>query len=112
MCGILLSTGLFTEFTGSKYTDGSDYLMRGDILCTKTQGHTVVVLSNGSKAGNTPTVPSTGTERILRRGMHGEDVRTLQQQLMQLGYRLPNGPQIWLWTDRSGPRPEMRWQSG
>lgn len=89
MCRILLSTGLFTEFMGSKYTDGSEYLMRGDILCTKTQGHTAVVLSNGSKVGNTPSAPSTGTERTLRKGMRGEDVRTLQQQLMQLGYRLP-----------------------
>ncbi len=89
MCKILLSTGLFVELTDPKYTDGSDYLMRGDILCTKTQGHTVVVLSNGGKAENTPSAPSTGIERILRKGMRGEDVRTLQQQLMQLGYSLP-----------------------
>ena len=89
MCRILLSTGLFVELTGSRYTDGPDYLMRGDILCTKTQGHTVVVLSNGSKAENTPSTPSTGTERILRKGMCGEDVQVLQQQLMQLGYNLP-----------------------
>lgn len=89
MCRILLSTGLFTEFTGSKYTDSSDYLKRGDILCTKTQGHTVVVLSNGNKAENDPSTPTVDTERILRKGMHGEDVRTLQRQLMQLGYGLP-----------------------
>lgn len=89
MCKILLSTGLFVELTGSKYSDGPDYLMRGDILCTKTQGHTVVVLSNGSKTENTPSTPSAGTERILRKGMCGEDVQILQQQLMQLGYGLP-----------------------
>ncbi len=46
----ILATGLFTELTDSKYTDDSSYLKRGDILVTKTKGHTVVVLSNGNKA--------------------------------------------------------------
>lgn len=45
----LLNSGKFTEMKGSKYTDSSDYLERGDILVTKIKGHTVVVLSNGSK---------------------------------------------------------------
>lgn len=49
---MLLATGAFVELTGSKYTDSSVYLKRGDILVTKTQGHTVVVLSNGSKAAS------------------------------------------------------------
>jgi nucleoid-associated protein YgaU len=43
----LLKTGLFTELN---IGGSSDYLKRGDILVTKTKGHTVVVLSNGSKA--------------------------------------------------------------
>lgn len=46
----LLATGQFEELTGTKYTNSSDYLKRGDILDTRRQGHTVVVLSNGSKA--------------------------------------------------------------
>lgn len=33
-----------------KKTETSDYLLRGDILVTKTKGHTVIVLTNGSKA--------------------------------------------------------------
>ena len=33
-----------------KYSQSPDYLLRGDILCTATQGHTLVVLDNGSKA--------------------------------------------------------------
>lgn len=45
----ILATGCFKELTGSKYTDTSDYLKRGDILVTKTKGHTVVVLSDGAK---------------------------------------------------------------
>ena len=48
----MLATGQFVELTGKKYTDSSDYLRRGDVLVTRTQGHTVVVLSNGSKAGS------------------------------------------------------------
>lgn len=47
----LLQSGYFYEMKGKQYTDTSDYLMRGDILVTKTQGHTVVVLDNGSKVG-------------------------------------------------------------
>lgn len=47
---VLLASGQFVELTGSKYTDSSDYLCRGDILVTRTQGHTVIVLSNGKFA--------------------------------------------------------------
>ncbi len=47
---VLLATGQFEELTDAKYTTSPDYLKRGDILDTKVQGHTVVVLSNGSKA--------------------------------------------------------------
>ena len=47
---VMLATRQFVELTGKKYTDSSDYLRRGDVLVTRTQGHTVVVLSNGSKA--------------------------------------------------------------
>lgn len=46
----LIKSGMFIELLDSKYTTKSDYLKRGDILVTKTQGHTVVVLSNGAKA--------------------------------------------------------------
>lgn len=51
----LLKSGAFEELTGAKYTDSSALLLRGDILVTKTQGHTVVVLSNGSKAEPRPS---------------------------------------------------------
>lgn len=47
---VLLKSGYFKEMKGKKYTDSSDYLMKGDILVTKTQGHTVIVLSNGKYA--------------------------------------------------------------
>lgn len=46
----LVKTGLFTKYTTSKYCKSSDYLKRGDILCTPVKGHTVVVLDDGAKA--------------------------------------------------------------
>ena len=74
MCQALLKTGLFSELTGAKYTDQSDYLRRGDILCTKTQGHTVVVLSNGPKAGQ--------VVEGLRKGDYGSAVKAMQANLL------------------------------
>ncbi len=40
-----------------KYSQSPDYLLRGDILCTATQGHTLVVLDNGAKAGQSGSQP-------------------------------------------------------
>lgn len=51
----LSATGKFNLLTGSRYTDSSAYLRRGDILCTRTRGHVVVVLSDGAKIAK-PTV--------------------------------------------------------
>lgn len=89
----LTKTGAFVELTGSKYQEQSTYLRRGDILVTKTSGHTVVVLSDGSKAASEPRLPGGEPQpapavltRILRRGCVGEDVRQLQAALIALGY--------------------------
>lgn len=54
----LLNTGLFTQLN---IGGSSDYLKRGDILVTKTKGHTVVVLSNGSKVAAAETANRTYT---------------------------------------------------
>ena len=45
MCNVLLKTNDFEEIKDNTTVDS--YLQRGDILVTKTQGHTVVALSNG-----------------------------------------------------------------
>lgn len=73
----LLDSGAFMELTGAKYTDASTYLKRGDILVTRTQGHTVVVLSNGSKAG-ADVAPVVG----LSRGDKGNKVTEMQRALL------------------------------
>ena len=44
------ATGAYTVLRTSNYVDSKDYLKRGDILLN--DGHTVIVLSNGDKAGN------------------------------------------------------------
>lgn len=86
---VLLATGLFEELKGTKYTNQADYLMAGDILVTKTKGHTVVVLNNGDKAGDdAPETPTTLGSRILKNGMEGDDVKELQSMLLELGYDL------------------------
>ena len=83
----LMATGAFDKFTDSKYTTKPDYLMRGDILVTKTKGHTVVVLSNGAKAGQEAVSPAYKLgDRILKNGMDGDDVKELQTCLIGLDY--------------------------
>lgn len=85
---VLLNSGAFEELVGAKYTDSPDYLKAGDILCTRTQGHTVVVGNDGPKAEDAPASAKLG-DRDLRRGCKGEDVEELQRDLIKLGYSLP-----------------------
>lgn len=83
----LLKTGAFVELKESKYTTKPDYLGYGDILVTKSSGHTVVVISDGAlfEGPVQPKAYALG-ERNLGRGDEGEDVRLLQQYLLQLNY--------------------------
>lgn len=47
---VLMASGYFIELTEFEYTDNYNYLKRGDILVTRKQGHTVVVLTDGAYA--------------------------------------------------------------
>ncbi len=76
----LLDSHEFMELLGSKYTDSSDYLKRGDVLVTATKGHTVIVLTNGSKAD------ADHGDGILRNGDSGAAVRQMQEALIKMGY--------------------------
>lgn len=88
---VILSTGEFVELTGAKYTKKSDYLRKGDILCTRSKGHTVVVLNDGPYAEmNVPSavkpVEYALGDRELYNGCTGKDVKDLQTILISLGY--------------------------
>lgn len=48
-----LKTGAFDVLDDDLYCKSSDYLLTGDILVTKTKGHTVVVLNDGAKVSST-----------------------------------------------------------
>ena len=85
----LAKTGAFTELTGSKYQSQSTYLGRGDILVTKSSGHTVVVLTNGSKyEGPVYPVNYDLGDRVIKYGCEGNDVKLMQEMLLKLGYDL------------------------
>lgn len=89
----LLGTGEFVELKSSKYTDQSAFLGAGDILVTRSSGHTVVVLNNGGKYEGTVEAKALvfGVD-VLRKGDEGEAVKLMQQYLKDLGYDLgPSG---------------------
>lgn len=74
---ILLKTGLFEQITYSKEVD----LLTGDILVTKTKGHTAIVTMGGKPKGKAnPQRPT------IRYGSKGEDVLYLHKKLKKLRY--------------------------
>lgn len=87
---VLMKTGLFIKRTEAKYNTQDKYLKRGMIQVTRTKGHTLMILSNGSKAEAAPVLEKAYAlgERTLRNGMEGDDVKELQTLLIQMDYDL------------------------
>lgn len=82
----LVKTGLFEKLTADKYCKSSDYLLRGDILCTPVSGHTVVVLDDGAQVQETETVTYSVQLPVLKKGCKGDSVKALQILLTGYGY--------------------------
>ncbi len=89
---VLMATGAFAQYTDDTHCKKSTNLLRGDILVTRTQGHTVVVLSDGSNAAKEreghPDTEITLGSRVLEHGSEGADVATMQKALAGLGFDL------------------------
>ena len=107
----LLATGAFVELAGERYTRQSAWLKAGDILCTATSGHTVVVLNDGDRAGREEAaagkaVAITGGTVYVRRGPSLSEgalgVAKRGARLPYRGERRPDGPRDWLAVDFGG----------
>ncbi len=61
---VLLNSGEFVELSGDKYNTQDAYLAEGDVQVTRTQGHTVMALTNGSKH----TVTESATGPVVKKG--------------------------------------------
>ena len=75
---VLTATGHFDKYV---YTKGSQ-LYLGDILVTKTKGHTVIVTSGATRNTNPVAVPT------VKMGTKGDNAKLLQHNLNQFGYKL------------------------
>ena len=75
---VLMATGHFEKIA---YTKGMK-LYLGDILVTKTKGHTVIVTSGATRSQNAIATPT------VKMGSRGDNARLLQHNLNQFGYKL------------------------
>lgn len=84
---VLAATGLFTKITYVNQSKTPVY--NGDILVTKTKGHTVIVVSGNPRpratVGNPYPVP-TRTIKLTDPMMTGDDVKWIQYHLIRLGF--------------------------
>lgn len=82
---VLMATGAFEKLTDAAHTKSASRLVAGDILVTKTKGHTAVVLTDGSKCDR----KDTGTRPTIRKGSCGDFVKLAQVLLTGQGFKLP-----------------------
>lgn len=75
---VLMATGQFEKLT---YKQGTT-LFLGDILVTKTKGHTVIVTSGATRSQNAIATPT------VKMGTRGDNAKLLQHNLNQCGYNL------------------------
>lgn len=72
---MIMATGLFDKFTDDDHCRSSKKLAIGDILVTKTSGHTVVVLGNGTNCDADIKKVNTGAKHVVVTG-NAVNIRT------------------------------------
>lgn len=80
---VLEASGLFEA---KKSVTGEGMLYNGDILVTKTKGHTVIVVSGRARSTATTSNTSTATKSYLSKGDKGNGVKAMQTMLIACGY--------------------------
>ncbi len=102
----LRATGKFDILKDDKYCKKPDYLLRGDILVTRTKGHTVVVLDDGAKAAPAEPVKKSGwnQESGTWKYYHGDTGEPVRNDW----HRDPDGR--WYWFDGSGAMVTNAWR--
>lgn len=65
---------------------GESMLYNGDILVTKTKGHTVIVVSGRARSEATSNTSTSKPKSYLSKGDKGNDVKTMQTMLIAIGY--------------------------
>ena len=90
---VLLATGQFTELTDPMYTDKADYLVAGDILVTRTKGHTAVVVTDGSLAPAVPA-PEEKSVKVIGRSVNVRNADGTKGRIMFTAHRGDTFPLI------------------
>lgn len=81
---VLLASNLFDKVA---YTD-TNSLCNGDILCTKTKGHIVAVISGARSRDTKEENPFKEPTKVVKKGANGESVKWVQWELKQWGASL------------------------
>ena len=89
----LLGTGQFKELTESAYTSKSSYLQKGDVLCTRSKGHTCIVVADGDKVGTFDGQTVKWSQRKLGTPVDGE----VWKQYRPNKKYVPTATDAWKW---------------
>ena len=89
--GVLMQTGLFEVLTDKKYLTSDEYLLTGDII-NKPGHHVISALEDGTKT--TKTTNLTIAKPTLKKGSKGAEVKKLQKNLNDLGFKDSKGKKL------------------
>ena len=91
------ASGDYEKLTDSKYLESDKFLKRGDIL-VKEGSHTVMVLEGAVEPEKKEEIAGTCPMPVLRPGMAGDAVKSMQLLLLAHGF---HSPQYGMFDDRT-----------